>query len=113
MRIENGMELQVCLDKLGARVRVWEAEPDRFAMAYGWLRGRGWRLKVSRFIDILLSASITIDRDLAKVCGCVLGFEEDMKLIDYRAGLLGDLNSPRHRPNDAKILKEGSAQGAR
>ncbi len=52
-------------------------------------------------------------RDLAKVCGGVLGFDKDMKLIDYRAGLLGDLNSPRHRPNDANILKEGSAQGAR
>ena len=47
LALERGTGLQACLDELGAPVRVWEVESGGFAMAYGWLRDRGWSTRRS------------------------------------------------------------------
>ena len=102
-----GADLQVCLGRLGAPIRVWEAEVGRYAMAYGWLRERGWGVRASYSFDNLLpSASFSFDSQLKRMRGAVLWFDGEMKLVEARAGLLSDLLPPRRRPVDVDLLED-------
>lgn len=101
-----GVGLQACLDKLGAPLRVWETDADGFALAYGWLRDRGWSASVSySFLEFGPSASISYDDQAKKLRGAVLFFRYDMKLVKVRKGLLSDLLPPRRRPVDPELLR--------
>jgi hypothetical protein len=102
-----GVDLQVCLGRLGAPIRVWETEAGRYAMAYGWLRDRGWGVKVSySFAQFVPSASFAFDSALKKMSGAVLWFDGEMKLVEAKTGLLSDLLPPRRRPVDVDLLEE-------
>lgn len=102
-----GADLQVCLGRLGAPIRVWETEAGRCAMAYGWLRDRGWGVKVSySFSDLTPSASFSFDSTVKKMRGAVLWFDDQLKLVEAKTGLLSDLLPPRRRPVDVDLLEE-------
>lgn len=102
-----GADLQACLGRLGAPIRVWEAEAGRYAMAYGWLRERGWGVRASYSFDKLLpSASVSFDSQLKKMRGAVLWFDDELKLVEARTGLLSDLLPARRRPVDVDLLQE-------
>jgi hypothetical protein len=105
--LSAGTDLQVCLGRLGAPIRVWEAEAGRYAMAYGWLRERGWGVRASYSFDKLLpSASVSFDSQLKKMRGAVLWFDDELKLVEARTGLLSDLLPARRRPVDVDLLEE-------
>ncbi len=102
-----GADLQVCLDRLGAPIRVWETEAGRYAMAYGWLRERGWGVQASYSLGAFLpSASFSFDSQLKKMRGAVLWFDGEMKLVEAKSGLLSNLLPPRRRPVDVDLLEE-------
>jgi hypothetical protein len=102
-----GADLQVCLGRLGAPIRVWETDAGRYAMAYGWLRERGWGVRASYSLDNLLpSVSFSFDSELKKMRGAVLWFDGEMKLVEARTGLLSDLLPARRRPVDVDLLDE-------
>ena len=106
--LEPGTDLQVCLDRLGAPIRVWESEAGQFAMAYGWIRERGWGVRASYSFAPYpgASASFTYDDQLKRMQGAVLWFDHDMTLIKARVGLLADLIPPRRRPVDVDLLDD-------
>jgi hypothetical protein len=106
-----GTDLQVCMDRLGAPIRVWETTPDRFAIAYGWRAEHRWRLSLGWEVATFVRPSITIDNEARKLRGAVLWFDEDMKLVKAKMGLLSDLLPPRRRPNDVQILEEKKEKG--
>ncbi len=102
-----GADLQVCLGRLGAPIRVWETEAGRYAMAYGWLRDRGWGVKVSYSLtEFAPSASFSFDSTVKKMRGAVLWFDDELKLVEAKTGLLSDLLPPRRRPVDVDLLEE-------
>ena len=108
-----GADLQVCLGRLGAPIRVWETEAGRYAMAYGWLRDRGWGVKASYSItQFAPSASVSFDSEVKKMRGAVLWFDGGMKLVEAKTGLLSDLLPPRRRPVDVDLLEELEQEGA-
>jgi hypothetical protein len=108
--LEPGTDLQVCLDRLGAPIRVWESEAGQFAMAYGWIRERGWGVRASySFYSYAPGASITYSDDLKRMQGAVLWFDDGMSLLTSRVGLLADLIPPRRRPVDVDLLDEESS----
>ena len=105
--LERGTDLQVCLDRLGAPLRVWESEAGQFAMAYGWIRDRGWGVSARySFVNYAPGASFSYDDQLKKMQGAVLWFDDRMSLIDAKVGLLSDLIPPRRRPVDVDLLEE-------
>jgi hypothetical protein len=102
-----GVDLQVCLERLGAPIRVWETEAGRYAMAYGWLRDRGWGVKASySFFEFGPGASFSYGSQLKKMRGAVLWFDGEMRLVEAKTGLLSDLLPPRRRPVDVDLLEE-------
>ena len=108
-----GADLQICLGRLGAPIRVWETEAGRYAMAYGWLRDRGWGVKASySFTQLAPSASFSFDSDVKKMRGAVLWFDGEMKLVEAKTGLLSDLLPPRRRPVDVDLLEELEQENA-
>jgi hypothetical protein len=105
--LEPGTDLQVCLDRLGAPLRVWESEAGQFAMAYGWIRERGWGVRASySFYPYAPGASINYSDDLKRMQGAVLWFDHEMSLIKARVGLLSDLIPPRRRPVDVDLFDD-------
>ena len=104
--LEPGADLQLCLDALGAPLRVWETETGRFALAYGWIRQRGWSVRVSYPLASYFSASISYQDQLRKMAGAVLWFDRDLKLIEAKTGQLSDL-LPRRRPSSIEMLEDG------
>jgi len=99
-----GTDLQVCLDQLGAPIRVWQTEHGKFAMAYGWLWTRGWGVSASIQVIPFVSASLRFADDAKKLRGGVLWFDGDMKLLEAKTGLLSDLLPERRRPDDVDLL---------
>jgi len=95
--LSAGSDLQVCLDALGAPARVWETDAGRFAVAYGWIRQRGWSIRASYPLASFFSASISYEDRLRKMRGAVLWFDSDLKLVEAKTGQLADL-LPRRRP---------------
>ena len=112
LALQPGASLQKCLDGLGAPVRVWETESRGFAMAYGWLRDRGWAASVSYTFARFVQVSFSYDDQLTKLEGAVLWFDRDWKLVKAKTGLLSDLLPPRRRPVDLDLLKELEQEAA-
>ncbi len=104
-----GTDLQVCMDRLGAPIRVWETTPGRFAIAYGWRAEHRWRLSLGWEVAAFVRPSITIDNETRRLRGAVLWFDEDMKLLEAKMGLLSDLLPQRRQPNDVQILERKRA----
>jgi len=112
LALQPGASLQKCLDGLGAPVRVWETESRGFAMAYGWLRDRGWAASVSYSFARFVQVSFSYDDQLSKLEGAVLWFDRDWKLVKAKTGLLSDLLPPRRRPVDLDLLEELEKEAA-
>jgi hypothetical protein len=111
---ERGDDLGLCMDQYGAPVRVWETEDGGFAIAYGWLRDRGWGFSASYSLDALAPAiSFSYDDTLKRMRGIVFWFDEKAKLRQAKTGLLTDLLPPRRRPQDLDLLEELKRKAAR
>ncbi|MEE8104057.1 MAG: hypothetical protein V3T86_00825 [Planctomycetota bacterium] len=103
-----GTDLQVCLDQLGAPIRVWQTEHGKFAIAYGWIWTRGWGVSAAYPIAPFVNPSLRLADDVRKLRGGVLWFDEDMKLLEAKTGLLSDLLPGRRRPDDVDLLDESA-----
>ena len=101
-----GADLQVCLDRLGAPLRVLETSADRYAIAYGWIRDRGWSARASYSYSWWGRVSFSYDDQLKKMRGAVLWFDDDLRLVEARTGLLSDLLPPRRRPVEVDLLED-------
>ncbi len=92
-----------CLQRLGAPHRVFEyaVEADgRSGMALLWV----WRDIAGFGIDVSggtkeVSGSVSFDLGDAELPGCVLWFDAELRLQQWRTGTLGDLLPGRARPS--------------
>jgi hypothetical protein len=83
---EPGDDLGLCLGQYGAPIRVWETEDGGFAIAYGWLRDRGWGFSASYSLDTLAPAiSFSYDDQVKRMRGIVLWFDQQTKLNCWRS----------------------------
>ena len=92
-----GADLEVCLLRLGAPLRVWDTGGG-VAMAYGAINSRNLGLKVSVTVYDYVTASFSLDDERLKWKGAVLWFDEDLKLVRRKTGLLAEI-APRRRPS--------------
>ena len=95
--LETGADLGVCLDRLGAPLRAWETE-EGIALAYGYINTRELGFSVSVEVYKGAAASFSYDDERLKWEGAVLWFDDDLKLIRARTGLLSEI-VPRRRPS--------------
>ncbi|MBL8734834.1 MAG: hypothetical protein JNL12_00275 [Planctomycetes bacterium] len=92
-----------CLQRLGAPHRVFEyaVEADgRSGMALLWV----WRDVAGFGIDVSggtkeVSGSVSFDLGDTELPGCVLWFDAELRLQQWRTGTLGDLLPGRARPS--------------
>src|SRR5687768_5768447 len=91
--LEPGVsDLGTALDQLGPPLDAWELPDHSIALAWGWYRSRGWRLRVSAPVPRSgSSASLDYRREGARLRGVVLFFDEDLRLVKLRKGDLRDL----------------------
>tara|TARA_R110002094_G_scaffold27834_21_gene40863 strand:- start:6 stop:425 length:420 start_codon:yes stop_codon:yes gene_type:complete len=99
-------DLGTCLAMLGAPVdaREYDVAADGtsgLALVWFWSRQVGWGLRASWSITREASASFEFDWAGTNMPGCVLWFDHDLKLTNYREGLVGELLPKRTRPSAA------------
>tara|TARA_R110002072_G_scaffold269079_5_gene428301 strand:- start:50391 stop:50828 length:438 start_codon:yes stop_codon:yes gene_type:complete len=104
-QLEVGVDdLTTCLSALGAPVDVREYNVSAdgasgMALVWFWSEQVGWGLQISGAITEDASVSFEFDWAGIDLPGCVLWFDRDLKLTNYREGLVGELLPPRRRPS--------------
>ena len=97
-------DLGSCLAVLGAPldVREYGVAADGtsgMALVWFWRRNVGWGLQMSAAITRDASVSFEFDWEGTYLPGCVLWFDQDLKLTNYREGKVGELLAKRRRPS--------------
>jgi hypothetical protein len=90
------VELQACLDELGAPVLVWSA-PRGIALAYGWQDKGAWTVHVGYTWQWVFRLQVDYSSAVSHLDGMVLWFDDDLRLVALERGHLRDLVQ-RHRP---------------
>jgi hypothetical protein len=97
-------DLTACLHELGAPHYVWE-DGDGMALGWVWLDKDDLSLDLSySFFEDAPGASFSYGREIADLPGCVLWFDESLRLRKWQRGMMGELTrSLRRRPADPEI----------
>ena len=98
----GGVELQACLDELGAPVLVWQT-PRGLAIAYGWQDEGSWTIHVGYTWLFVLRAQMDYTSASANLQGLVLWFDEELRLVTLERGRLSDLVPSRRQPASTEI----------
>lgn len=96
---QSGLELQQCLDLLGAPTVVREYEEEGLVLAWSWIRQRDLAASVSVPVTDYQSASFSYTDIRNKENGVVLWFDAQRRLTDWRSGNVDQLIDRRPRPN--------------
>lgn len=92
-------DLGSCLHVLGAPVYIFEWQRDGMALAWVWEDVFEWGLRVSLAFGRGPSASFSYDDADADRPGCMLWFDRDLVLREWRRGSMRDLvQQLRQRP---------------
>lgn len=96
----NTSTLQQCLASLGAPLHVWELANGQFALAYGWRNNRELGIGVSLPVTQDQTANFDYDEITLHTRGYVLFFDDQLRLIERRAGMLNEIApGTRRRPS--------------
>lgn len=99
------VELQACLDELGAPVLVWKT-PRGMAIAYGWQDEGSWTIHVGYSWWFVVRAQMDYTSASANLQGLVLWFDEEMRLVTLERGRLSDLVPTGRQPGDPEAEAE-------
>lgn len=91
-------DLEHCLALLGAPVQVFEYRGDGMALLWSWQDTDDWSIDVSVPLAESVNANFDLDLTFLERPGCVLWFGPDLVLGGWRAGMIGERNGGRARP---------------
>ncbi len=100
-------DLTVCLQRLGAPHHVFEYRVDGMALLWHYVDGSGWGASVSyNPVRQAPGTSFNMELDDSDMPGAVLWFDADLKLLEWRQGMMRDLTvGLRRRPADRDQLQ--------
>lgn len=107
--LEPGASLASCLATLGGPQRVFEYRGDGLAIGYGHRESSDWSVNVSYSFERFVSLSVEGEWGASDLPGVVLWFDADLRLLEWRRGLLGELLPARRQP-PAPVLDDAPTQ---
>ncbi len=100
----TGVELQHCMDSLGAPNLVWES-PKGLALAYVWQDQSSWGFNISYSFERFISARFDFSNLDQNLNGLVLLFDDGLQLLELRRGYISQIINEVGRTRPAAMAE--------